>query len=405
MAFFPISALFLENQCSQVSVDSDIRYMTVPDFLQMPRSLRLPDLRKKFYSPIAVTGWISDSASTNAMHRIPRGCAALIHPTYCIWRNRGVYTMRSSLFLCVILGGVAPFFFFGGPTYHSPQSHKAAWDLGHIFFFCVVTILFFQYLIHRKRQWLDLKHLAMAFLIVLVLGISVELLQMYSSHRSPDVYDVLRNQLGCLVGYALLTLKYKGVGVMRWWLKPFHCFVCGCLLFALWPLARSLVDEQVAQKQFPVLADFETPFERLRWVNSRQLEVQGEIVRHGKRALQVQLTTATYSGTTLFYFPHNWHGYSMLHFSVYNPLEQSLELHCRIHDTKHKESGSVFSDRFHRKFIVHQGWNDLQVPLAEVEQAPQSRNMDLGHIENLGFFVVRQPESRLMYLDHIYLTR
>ena len=244
----------------------------------------------------------------------------------------------------------------------------------------------------------------MAFLGVLVLGFLVELLQMYSSHRSPDIYDVMRNQLGCLVGYTLISLKYEA-GVARWWVNPIRYFVCVSLLFALYPLARSLVDEHIAHKQFPILADFETPFERLRWVNSRQLHVQEEIVRHGKQAAQVQLTTATYSGTSLFYFPNNWHGYSMLHFSVYNPLQQSLVLHCRIHDRKHRGNGFVFSDRFHRKFIVHQGWNDLQVSLADVEHAPRSRNMDMKNIENLGFFVVRQPLSRLMYLDHIYLSR
>ena len=51
MSFSPISALFSENQCSQVSADSDISYMAVLDFLKMPRSLRLPDLRKKSYYP------------------------------------------------------------------------------------------------------------------------------------------------------------------------------------------------------------------------------------------------------------------------------------------------------------------------------------------------------------------
>jgi len=36
MPFSPISALFSENQCSQVSADSDISYMAVLDFLKMP---------------------------------------------------------------------------------------------------------------------------------------------------------------------------------------------------------------------------------------------------------------------------------------------------------------------------------------------------------------------------------
>ncbi len=51
MPFSPISALFPENQCSQVSEDSDINHMAVLDFLKMPRSLRLPDLRKNAYYP------------------------------------------------------------------------------------------------------------------------------------------------------------------------------------------------------------------------------------------------------------------------------------------------------------------------------------------------------------------
>ena len=36
MSFLPSSVLFLENQCSEVSVDSDIGYMAVLGLLKMP---------------------------------------------------------------------------------------------------------------------------------------------------------------------------------------------------------------------------------------------------------------------------------------------------------------------------------------------------------------------------------
>ena len=44
MPFIPSSVLFSENQCSQVSIDSDINYMAVLDFLK-----KCLDLRKNVY--------------------------------------------------------------------------------------------------------------------------------------------------------------------------------------------------------------------------------------------------------------------------------------------------------------------------------------------------------------------
>jgi len=32
-----------------------------------------------------------------------------------------------------------PFFFYGGPGYHSARSFQAAWNLGHILYFALVT--------------------------------------------------------------------------------------------------------------------------------------------------------------------------------------------------------------------------------------------------------------------------
>ena len=73
-----------------------------------------------------------------------------------------------------------------------------------------------------------------------------------------------------------------------------------------WPVYQSLDDEWVARKQFPVLADFETPFEQTRFSDVHQVQREQNIVRHGRYALRVQLSTVHYSGISLFYFPHDW---------------------------------------------------------------------------------------------------
>ncbi|WP_028585965.1 VanZ family protein [Desulfogranum mediterraneum] len=311
--------------------------------------------------------------------------------------------MKRSLFLALVLGLIAPFFFFGGPGYHAERSFKAGWDLGHIVFFTIAALLLHGWL-ERGRQWSSARCLGGVFLLILLLGTGVELLQMQLNGRYPDGYDLLRNQLGALLGY-LLASHVRGQLLAPWWRLALGLVVPVLLLVALWPLGRSLTDEYTARQQFPLLADFETPFEQLRWLNPRQLTRQSTIVRHGDHAVKVSLTTAQYSGTSLFYFPGNWQGYSWLHFSVYNPLAQGLELHCRIHDRQHKKNGMVFKDRYHQKFFLHQGWNDLKVFLTEVELAPASRSMAMEQIEGLGFFVIRQPHPRDIYLDYLYLSR
>lgn len=311
--------------------------------------------------------------------------------------------MRLALLLCLILAGAAPFFFIGGPSYHSPRSYKAVWNLGHILFFGLLSYLFFRSIFQQSFKRAG-KRFTAVFMLCLLLGTIIELLQSVGSSRTVDFFDIMRNQLGCLLGFTIVAAK-SGVFVAARWLRSLVGFVLVCLLVAGWPLTRSILDERIMRQQFPVLSDFETLFERGRWVNSDQLRLQKVIVRHGKRALRVQLTTATYSGTSLFYFPGNWKGYRNLHFSVYNPMEAPLELHCRIHDRQHKHNGNIFTDRFHRKFRVSQGWSDLHIPLEAVARSPQNRCMDMENIEGLSFFVIQQPQPRVMYLDHLYLSR
>jgi len=308
--------------------------------------------------------------------------------------------MRLNSPLILILMGAAPFFFLGGPTYHSSQSHKAAWDLGHILFFSIATILLYRSLRSKKTGWSERNVLVVLFFCILGLGITVELLQMLTSGRQPDPFDVARNQIGCLAGFALVTL---GSNVS--WLKPYRCVVAVGLLIACWPLARSLMDEQIAQAQFPVLANFETPFERLRWVSPKQLKIEKGRASNGKRAMRVQLSTSQYSGTSLFYFPGDWTGYRVLHFDVYNPREEELTLHCRIHDKHHWKSRGVFADRFHQKFRLMQGWNTFQIDLSAVKEAPATRTMDMQQIESFGLFVIKQSQPHTIYIDNVYLSR
>jgi len=310
---------------------------------------------------------------------------------------------HSCLFLATALLIGTPFFFWGAPGYYSARSCREAWELGHTFYFLLFTL--WVHGLRAKKGGSDSSFLFFfkLFILVLLLGSAVEFMQMFVDGRSPDMYDVLRNQLGCLTAFAF-CIRPRLFRV-RWRQRVLQIVVSMLLAFALWPLARALLDECAARLQFPVLADFETPFECDRWNNPSQLRLQNEYVRHGRQAAQLQLSTEHYSGIFLMYFPRDWRGYQTLHFSVYNPDAAPLRLNSRIHDRHHKEQGMEFQDRFNQTFILEQGWNDLVISLDKVKMAPKGRPMDMEHIDGFGLFVVRQPKNQVVYLDHIYLDR
>lgn len=297
-----------------------------------------------------------------------------------------------------------PFFFIGGPGYHASRSFIAAWDLGHVCFFAIATSWVLLQLRDRLRSLPPARLFPALFLGVLLLGSLVECVQMWIGGRNPDVEDVLRNQLGCLVAFAVFggTAKYDLSVGTRWALRV---IVVVLLAVSGWPLMRAVVDEQYARHQFPVLADFETPFERYRWDNVPRTSEESSNVRHGAKAMRVQLSTAKYSGIGLFHFPGNWQGFRTLHCSLFNPLATTLTIHCRIHDVHHKQHDSEYTDRFNLPIKLQPGWNDVVIALQQVWNAPKNRKMDAAHIEGLGFFVVLLEQPLAIVVDHLYLER
>ncbi len=319
--------------------------------------------------------------------------------------NVKLFRVLSSSFLGVLLLVGLPFFFYGGPGYHSNRSLQAAWDLGHTLFFAIATLWLYGLIKKRVAHHSWIRLFLFFSLVVLGCGMLVEFLQGYTTGgRSPDMMDVLRNQLGCMLAFACCIRPHRNdTPPMVAWLFSGAALVL--LVIAAWPLARAVIDEQLAIRQFPVLADFETPFEQYRWVNTQQMRTETVLVRHGKKAMRVQLSTAKFSGIALFFFPGNWQGYRSLHCSIYNPRSTALSLNFRIHDAQHKQHSSEFSDRFNKQVTLHQGWNDLAIDLDKVRNAPRGRPMDMGHIEGFGLFVVQQAKPMEIILDHIALAR
>jgi hypothetical protein len=232
------------------------------------------------------------------------------------------------------------------------------------------------------------------FLVVLLIGISIEIIQTGIHGRISSAGDILRNQLGVLVTFAFFTGKTKKIIFYRIAVSLLVCV-------AITPLTKAVIDELTALRKFPILANFTTPFEVDRWEPTNLQGMQKSITEDGVTALKLQLTTKKYSGASLFYFPGNWKDYNNLFIRIYSPEKEKLTLFCRIHDQDHN---GHYNDRFKRSFILDAGWNNLVIAIDDIQHAPEHRLMNLKKIEELTLFVMQQKQKRVIYVSTIFLA-
>ncbi len=300
-----------------------------------------------------------------------------------------------TLICCFIL------FFLGGPDEYSSRSFNHFWNLGHLFFFAVFTMMLVRQtpFISKARKIIQY---AYPLSITLILGIIIELIQ-FGFNRTPDTGDVIRNLIGCCIGLCFLvpTAKLKSNPAQR--LFQLLCVIL--TLIQVYPCAVSFIDERIAARQFPVLADFETPFEPERWMGFSRFERSKETAGGGNYSLKIALSNnATYSGLFLTYFPSDWQGFQTWHFSVFNPDEADLKLTVRAHDVSHPDNGFHFDDRYNKRMMFKEGWTHVAIPLSDLGNAPETRKMDLSHMINVGLFATRLKEPRTFFLDNVYLS-
>jgi len=302
-------------------------------------------------------------------------------------------------YLCILLIIGSVFLFFGGPDYYSPRQFRLAWELGHIglfFFYTCALLKIWTSFAKRSFQ----VQLLVVLLLSLVLGALIEWSQA-AFDRTFSLKDIAMNVIGSLAAVAFLSpTRIVPSGNL---LRITQITICFLVLLLTYPFVIVLVDQVVARMQFPVLSNFETPFEIDRWGGSALIAIDKNTVREGKASLKVQLTTDRYSGASLNHFLPDWHDHDYLHISIFNPSPEPLKVTVRINDKEHFSNGQFYSDRFNRQFILSSGWNNIDIAIADIRNAPETRVMNLRAIRNLGIFTVNLKTPKLIYIDDVRL--
>ncbi len=293
------------------------------------------------------------------------------------------------------------FLFVGDPYSFHLRSITELWNLGHVFYFACLTFFLGRW--PRIRSWRWWRQSVFVLGAALLLGVFIEWLQ-YGGQRSTDWMDVVRD----LAGSLLMLAFYPGflAGMVSFGRRLLRLASVLLILVLLAPLTIALVDETLARYQFPLISDFSTPFELDRWEGNSTRSVTRLGPEHQGHQMEIALNTARYSGAGMTYLPSDWRGYAHVHLRLYQPSPEMLGITLRIHDEQHEtgQRANAYSDRFNRHFELRSGWNELHIPLADVEQAPKGRSMDLAQIRNVSFFSTELPEPRTLYLDKIYLS-
>jgi hypothetical protein len=291
--------------------------------------------------------------------------------------------------------------FLGGPGDNPARSLRELWNLGHLFLFVI-----FVFILYSDWNRFAEKPAAAQFIIAVasgvILGFGTELIQSFVG-REFDKIDILRDLAGCATGVLIISgLRSRSNRACR-----IFCTVSASaiIIAASVPLMLAAADELIAAGQFPKLSGFETPLEIRRWRADGDISVSEEFKKEGSRSLKAQFTPRKYSRVTMRYSLGEWEGYDYIQFCAFNPDSSVLDIIFRIHDSEHQRRDSPYRDRFHRKLEIMPGWNTVRVGMDEIESAPADRDMDLNSIEQITFFTVSLPNSRIIYFDDISLGR
>jgi VanZ family protein len=302
---------------------------------------------------------------------------------------------RHLSFLMVMVVGIMLFFLDMGHGQGSPVYQ--VYGFAHLAFFMLMALGLSRLPAFSHRAfWFQFVLIMSAVLFV---GGIIELIQPYFG-RTAKWGDLGMNLLGGFGGMLFLAPSRRTLrrGVLAF--AQFSCLALAVVLF--YGPVTTLWDMRQASGQFPLLSDFETRLETRRWNSG---EIENGIARHGEGSLRVSLDTQKYAGTTLKRSFGDWRGYSNFAFCLYNPDRDPLNITVSIRDEEHFRRGGEYHDRFNRGFVMEQGWNDVYIPVADIENAPLKRKLELNDLSEVVIFTVHPPAPRVMYLDYVRLIR
>jgi hypothetical protein len=319
----------------------------------------------------------------------------------------------------IVYRGIVIFFVLAVSSFLLPYQSPALFDhyrrlllnafsMGHIPLFGVLSwmsLMLINVKVLKIREW-PMWSYGAAFFLTLGASFLSEAIQIVTP-RDASIKDFMFNNLGIILflGAGLVWFNNGFADLSGRWYKTCKIFyVLTTVLIVFYvvrPFVFLLVEEMEIRKSFPVIASFETTRELKRWKGGNEKTLSQAYVDDGNYSLRVNLRPARFSGIDMFYPPNDWRGYDAFNCTIFNPSKNRLEMVLKIFDRGHNYK---YSDRLNKILTISPGRNDIAVPFREIESAPKGRNMHMGKIAQVSFFVRGLKKTQVLYFDNIRLS-
>jgi len=305
--------------------------------------------------------------------------------------NRANFKLYPLLFIGII------FLFFGTSTNFDFRLVEYLWNLGHIALGFIAALIV-------KNDWLYFKnkHPWNQLLIIVILsfiaGIIIEAIQSQVG-RDSSWNDVFLDVLGAITAIVFFSDKFKYKVKFKW---SGNIVILLLYIYALAPFLSRSADELVQLYQFPILSNFEIPYETSRWHASEQTRSK-EQSRSGNYSLKAKVAEYKYHGVEFNYFIRDWSAYKTFNISIFNTLDYPISISIKIYDKEHYKSDKSYHDRFNKEYSIKPGWNDIKIKISQIQEAPKSRKIDLQKIRKVSVFPLKKQKPFILYFDDVYL--
>ncbi|MCA9618931.1 MAG: hypothetical protein KC731_07915, partial [Myxococcales bacterium] len=204
-----------------------------------------------------------------------------------------------------------------------------------------------------------------------------------------------------------LALHAGRRALRRWARVTFVLGALGLLAPGLWPAGRALLRKARVVQQLPEVAAFDGPGDAavFRTLDGGEVAVvpPPSVWREATRGRVGEITfhAGFRNPRLLVDNPFaSWAGYQALMISLWSPEDAPFEVVLRIDD---EAATLAMDDRFHRRFALVPGPNELRIPLADIRLSPTTRELDLGDLENLVLFMDRPARDHRLFVERLWL--
>jgi len=276
---------------------------------------------------------------------------------------------------------------------------QTLYDSLHVPLFGIIAVCL---LVITPTQWSRLKRLSTVIVIVVALSVLSEIAQIPTG-RDALLNDLLADWFGA-AGFLTVAIVFSSsIAVPEGRGRYLVILGIGLIVWPLIPLAKVSAAYLERNQLLPELVSFDARFGNLFYYgqNAEVRTVRRSVSR--SFAAEVSLGDGPWPGIVFHDLWPNWEPYSTLVIEIENPELESFPINIRVHDRVHTLGDQAYDDRFDMTDTLHSGHYTLEIPLEQIRNAPEARQMDLSQIDGIVVFCSSNNAGRVINLIEIRL--